>query len=277
MDKRLHEEIDGIVANHKIFGWIRSITANDTAINSIRLDVNCVTARALAKAMWSNNTLVALNLSRNNLDDHAGSYLARMVKENATLYKVGDAAAVTRIFTCLNLTLFWHPQLIKLELDSNELGPRTCKEFGKSLQVNTVLRFLSLDWNPLCPVTGNTVYCDTGFPASSGSSAEFGGGISVSRQTARTAFREEWPSVASRSELVSDEPNYNHHVETRDTSGIEGLAEMFAHNFSLTSLSLLHVGLDPKAGGALLGGMKSNLYDQNCPLHISQHIAHPKC
>jgi hypothetical protein len=91
--------------------------------STLRLDVNNISARSLAKSMWSNNVITALDLCSNGLDDHAGSYIARMLKRNSTLKK--------------------------LELDYNELGPKTCVAFSETLIVNRTLRVLSLDSNPL--------------------------------------------------------------------------------------------------------------------------------
>ena len=72
--------------------------------------------------MWNNESLTSLDLSRNHLTDFAGSCVARMLRRNAALKK--------------------------LELDENELGPRTVTAFGDSLSVNKTLVLLSLESNP---------------------------------------------------------------------------------------------------------------------------------
>lgn len=122
MESTLQEEQDALALDHQVTMMLELVRENNTA-TTMRLDVNSVTARVLAKAMWANNTITCLDLSSNNLNDHAGSYLARILKRNFTLKK--------------------------LELDDNNFGPRTCAAFGESLRVNTSLVYLSLDSNPL--------------------------------------------------------------------------------------------------------------------------------
>jgi len=73
--------------------------------------------------MWANNTIICLDLSSNELNDHSGSYIARILKRNFTLKK--------------------------LELCNNNFGSRTCAAFGESLVNNNSLVYLSLDSNPL--------------------------------------------------------------------------------------------------------------------------------
>lgn len=84
------------------------IRQNATA-PSARLEVTGVTARCVAKALWDNTSLTALDVSGCNLDDTSGTYLARMLKHNSTL--------------------------VKLEMGSNKLGPRTCATLAQSLSV----------------------------------------------------------------------------------------------------------------------------------------------
>ena len=133
MESMLQEEKDESIRNHHI-GTLLELVKENMIGATARLDVNSISARSLAKAMWSSNTITCLDLSSNDLSDHAGSYLARMLKRNNTLKK--------------------------LELDNNHLGPATCTAFGESLLVNTSLVYLSLDSNPL--VVGGNV---TGFEA----------------------------------------------------------------------------------------------------------------
>lgn len=122
MEKTLQEEQDALAANHQSSMMLEMVRENMVQVN-IRLDLNSVTARVLAKAMWANNTITCLDLSSNELNDHAGSYLARILKRNFTLKK--------------------------LELCNNSFGSRTCAAFGESLLINDSLVYLSLDSNPL--------------------------------------------------------------------------------------------------------------------------------
>ena len=122
MEKTLQEEQDELAANHQVGMMIEFVKEN--MVNpSIRLDVNSISARSLTKAMWANSTITCLDLSSNELNDHAGSYLARILKRNSTIKKI--------------------------ELDNNKLGPKTCQAFGESLKLNSSLVYLSLDSNPI--------------------------------------------------------------------------------------------------------------------------------
>lgn len=122
MEKTLQEEQDALAVNHQTSMMLEMVREN-LVQPAIRLDLNSVTARVLAKAMWANNTITCLDLSSNELNDHAGSYLARILKRNFTLKK--------------------------LELCNNDFGARTCAAFGESLKINNSLVYLSLDSNPL--------------------------------------------------------------------------------------------------------------------------------
>ena len=122
MERMLQEEQDELARDHQT-GMMIELIKDNMVDASVRVDINSISARSLAKAMWSNNTITCLDLSSNGLNDHSGSYLARILKRNSTI--------------------------IKMELDNNKLGPKTCQAFGESLRVNTSLIYLSLDSNPL--------------------------------------------------------------------------------------------------------------------------------
>ena len=122
MEQTLQEEQDALAANHQV-GMMIELIKDNAVDQSIRIDVNSVTARSLAKAMWVNTTITCLELSSNNLNDHAGSYIARTLTRNKTLRKI--------------------------ELDNNNLGPKSLLAFGESLKTNSSLVYLSLDSNPI--------------------------------------------------------------------------------------------------------------------------------
>lgn len=131
MEKMLQEEQDELARNHQIGMMIELVKENNFA-QSARIDVNSISARCLSKAMWLNTTITCLDLSSNDLSDHAGSYLARMLKRNSTLKK--------------------------LELDNNKLSKLSCVAFSESLAVNNSLVYLSLDSNPLFTEDGLTSF-----------------------------------------------------------------------------------------------------------------------
>ncbi len=129
MEKTLQEEQDELARNHQT-GMMMDLIKDNMVGSSLRMNVNSISARSLAKAMWVNDTITCLDLSSNDLNDHAGTYLARILKRNSTLKK--------------------------LELDNNLLGPKSCQAFGESLKANTSVVYLSLDSNPI--VTDHDVH-----------------------------------------------------------------------------------------------------------------------
>lgn len=128
MEKTLQDEQDELAKNHQV-GMVIELIKENVVGTTLRVGVNSITARSLAKAMWINNTITCLDLSSNDLNDHAGTYLARILKRNSTLKKI--------------------------ELDNNRLGPKSCQAFGESLMTNTSVVYLSLDSNPI--VTENDI------------------------------------------------------------------------------------------------------------------------
>lgn len=122
METTLQEEHDELSRHHQVDKLMELVRENKLAA-SARLDLNSVCARVLAKALWLNDTITCLDLSSNNLSDHSGSYLARMLKKNKTIKK--------------------------LEFDNNLFGPLTCTALSEALPLNSSLVYLSLDSNPL--------------------------------------------------------------------------------------------------------------------------------
>ena len=108
-DKRLKADLDRIIG---------SICATH-----IRIGVNDISVRSLSKAMWQNNNVLSLDVSNMNLTDLSGSYICRALKKNRSIRK--------------------------LELGGNQFGPKTCLTLANSLSLNDVLKYVSLESNPL--------------------------------------------------------------------------------------------------------------------------------
>ncbi|CAM9096483.1 unnamed protein product [Ectocarpus fasciculatus] len=122
LERQLREEISEIGKDQRIEFWLNLVKQNATPPTA-RIDVNSVTARALAKSMWTNTSLTSLDLSCNGIDDAAGTYVARLLKRNTALVNVA--------------------------LGSNQLGVFACRAFGESLCSNSTLKCLSLESNSL--------------------------------------------------------------------------------------------------------------------------------
>lgn len=84
------EEKSEITSNTRLSEWFRLIVAKACPLDC-RIDVNNITARSLAKALWSDNKIQAIDLSNMNLSDKSGVYLSRALKNNNTLVKLSWA------------------------------------------------------------------------------------------------------------------------------------------------------------------------------------------
>jgi len=118
----LREEKEEIEKNEVINEWC-CLIKHGKAPRRCRIDVNNVSARSLARLLWSDSRIVSLDVSNLNLSDTAGAYLARMLKKNRSL--------------------------VKLEMGDNILGCDTCVTIAESLRENNVLEYLSIESNPL--------------------------------------------------------------------------------------------------------------------------------
>ena len=87
------------------------------------LDLGGPRARILASLVAYNSGLCAIHMVRKNIQDIDGIEIARILYSNKSLRKI--------------------------ELEGNCLGPKSAKEFGLALKVNTTLRFLDLESNQL--------------------------------------------------------------------------------------------------------------------------------
>ena len=87
-------------------------TPRDYSMSGI--DLGGPRTRILASLVAYNSSLTCLHLARKNIEDIDGIELAR--------------------------TLYTNKTLRKMELEGNRLGPKSAKEFGLALKVNTTLR-----------------------------------------------------------------------------------------------------------------------------------------
>ncbi|KAJ8607020.1 hypothetical protein CTAYLR_006257 [Chrysophaeum taylorii] len=122
LEKQLKEEQAAVEADDQVATWL-AVLRTDQTRDTARMRCDSITVRTIAKALWTNRSLTAIDLSRNGLSDFAGSQVARVLKRNRHLRKI--------------------------ELNENSLGPRTCLAFGVSLKLNSTLECLELESNPL--------------------------------------------------------------------------------------------------------------------------------
>ena len=121
-EQALREEEEAVAEDAKVSFWIDLIEKNKTP-QAATLVLNDVLARAVSKVIKINQSLVSLDLSRNQLTDNSGVFLAKMVEGNSCL--------------------------VKLELEANHLGPLTARAMGEALITNETLTFMNMEGNPL--------------------------------------------------------------------------------------------------------------------------------
>jgi hypothetical protein len=134
-DEQLEEEKVLVDQDSKI-RWlhrIRGVTtsSNDGRTQYVRIQVrNDTAARILAKALWTSNVITSLDLSRMNLSDLMGAYVCGALRYNRSV--------------------------VKLELGENNLGEKTCLALEVTMRSNDVLKYISLESNPLCSKSDNS-------------------------------------------------------------------------------------------------------------------------
>ena len=122
MEGQIQEEQIELEKDQRIEFWLHLVRTNQTP-STARISLNAITSRSLAKALWDNSSIVALDVSRMKLSDIAGAYLCRALRNNTSI--------------------------VKLDLESNYFGPKTCKTLADSLTTNTTVTHVNLESNLL--------------------------------------------------------------------------------------------------------------------------------
>ncbi|GMH75091.1 hypothetical protein TL16_g06649 [Triparma laevis f. inornata] len=122
MDQQLHEEQVELEKDGRMEFFLQLIK-NNSAPSTARIQLNDITSRSMAKALWSTSCIVALDVSRMQLSDLAGAYLCRALKNNRSI--------------------------VKLDLESNKFGPKTCSALADALLTNNVVTHVNLESNML--------------------------------------------------------------------------------------------------------------------------------
>jgi len=122
MENQIQAEQYEIENDVRMDFWLQLVKNNKTP-DTCRINLNGITSRSLAKALWNNSTVMSLDVSRMGLDDLAGAYLCRSLRNNKSI--------------------------LKLDLDSNKFGPKTCSALADSLSTNTTVTHINLESNLL--------------------------------------------------------------------------------------------------------------------------------
>lgn len=123
----LSEEKRELESNKRVDEWFRLIKQRCSP-TLCRIDVNNISARTLARLLWSNDLICSLDVCNMNLSDSSGAYLARALKNNKSI--------------------------MKLEMNENFLGSKTCTTLADALCCNDTLKYLSIESNPLTAKNG---------------------------------------------------------------------------------------------------------------------------
>jgi hypothetical protein len=108
--------------NDKVSQWFQ-LLEQGIAPSNCRIEVNNISARTLARMLWSDSSIMTLDVSNLNLSDDSGVYLGRALKNNKTI--------------------------VKLDLGNNNFGSKTFCEISEALRNNSVVKYLSLESNHL--------------------------------------------------------------------------------------------------------------------------------
>lgn len=118
----LGEEERELESNQRVNEWFR-IIKNRCPPTRCRIDVNNISARTLARLLWSDDVICSLDVSNMNISDSSGAYLARSLKNNSSI--------------------------VRLEMSENFLGSKACATLADVLCYNNTLKYLSMESNPL--------------------------------------------------------------------------------------------------------------------------------
>ena len=138
-EEQLKEEKALILQDHRM-AWLHSIRGtvlqpeSSSKLLDIRIQVpNETAARLLAKTLWTTSCIGSLDLSRMGLSDIMGAYICRSLRFNKSVFK--------------------------LELGENRLGEKTCLALEIAIRTNHVLKYISLESNPLMATSSTNVTC----------------------------------------------------------------------------------------------------------------------
>ena len=123
----LNEEKQELESDKKVHEWFCLIQGGCSPTRC-RIDVNNISARTLARLLWSDNLILSLDVCTMDISDSSGAYLARALKQNKSI--------------------------TKLEMNENFLGSKTCTALSEALRCNDTIKYLSIASNPLTAKNG---------------------------------------------------------------------------------------------------------------------------
>ena len=81
------EEMEDIARSPRLSAWFRAMLAGQAPTECCIPCLTNAAARSLAKVLWSDARIIALDVSHLRLSDRTGTYLARALKNNKTMTK----------------------------------------------------------------------------------------------------------------------------------------------------------------------------------------------
>lgn len=221
MEAHIEEERLQYEKDAKFRGALEMVKKN-LGNRHIRIDVNMISVRSLAKALWRKDShLLSLDLSNMNLSDLSGAYICRALRNNRSL--------------------------IKLELGGNYCGIKTCTALGDALMTNNVVKFVSLESNPLVIIDKASKNI-----TSSGNNTTV---VSINNPNDIDANKSGSPGDQSDSATIHPETEK---VTKHSLVGIKAIADMLKVNETLTHLSLWRCGINSEGCKMLADAFTSN-------------------
>lgn len=129
MNKSLEEERREVESNPYIRHYFELIVKNNSP-RFCRLEINDAIGRSLAKSLWTNSSVMELDLSRLSLSDLTGAFISKSLVNNKTM--------------------------IKIDLSLNRFGWKTIRALAHALTYNTSMLHLNFSSNNLCHLEDNS-------------------------------------------------------------------------------------------------------------------------
>ena len=123
VNESIAEEENEIKSSARVAAWFQSIQDRSCPIHCRIDELTAASSRSLSKLLWSDTRLVSVDVSNIGLSDLSGAFIARALRNNTSL--------------------------TKLEMGGNQFASKCCHQLAESLLVNTSLKFLGLESNPL--------------------------------------------------------------------------------------------------------------------------------
>uniref|UniRef100_A0A7M4FS08 NLR family CARD domain containing 3 n=1 Tax=Crocodylus porosus TaxID=8502 RepID=A0A7M4FS08_CROPO len=236
------------------------LSVKDCQIQKISLAENQISnkgAKALARSLMVNRTLMVLDLRSNSIGPSGAKALAEALRKNQTVH-----SNHVFFFSCslqnnvikeegakfLAEALLTNHKLMTLHLQKNSIGPQGAKQIAEALKQNGSLKELILQSNSIS---------NTGVTALTGALCFNQGLISLNLRE-NSISKEGAPEIASALRTNCTLRNLDLAANLLHDEGVKAIAQAMKENKALTSLHLQWNFIQARAAGALAQALQSN-------------------